>query len=102
MRVGDQAGADGEVLFGALKILLEVMDMADSGAPVVQDLGDKLIALIVAAFPTGQHRTAEVRQQMEFLLQPGGAEQECMFHCLHVSIDFICKLPYAIIKFTDF
>ena len=66
LRVGDQAGADGEVLFDALEILLEVMTMADPGTPVVPDPGDKLVSLTVSPFPTGKHRTAEVHQQMPF------------------------------------
>ena len=77
------------------------MIMVDSGAPVVQDPGKNLIALVVIpAFPSSQDRAAGVRQKMKFLLLPAGTDQWRMFRCFHIFIDLICEETYRMIVFT--
>ena len=76
------------------------MAVADTPPLVVPDPGDELVSLSVFPFLPRQHRAAEVRQQIEFLLQPEGAEQGDVFHRLHIFIYFICNHSHLMVQFA--
>ena len=49
--------------------------MTHPGPVMIPDPGDKLITPAISQFTPSQHRTAKIRQQMEFLTQTAGMKE---------------------------
>ena len=70
------------------------MSVTGSSAVIVPDPGNELVSMSGLPLPDRQHRAAEIRQQAEILMQPGGVKQRSVLHCFYI-------LPYRVRDFLD-
>ena len=67
---------------------------------IVPDPSYKLISLAIFSLLACQHRSAEVRKQVELLVQPGGVKQGSILHRFHITVNLVRDYSHLMIQFT--